>query len=320
MQVVRYNENYAEQWNNFVEQSNTPCLLFDRNFINYHKNRFLDHSLLFFEKNKLVALLPANQKENCLFSHEGLTFGGIIIKPFTKYVVKEQIINALLAYCQEQNFDNLFIKQLPTFLQIAPDESDVFLWKSHNSQTTHLDLNCVIDFSQNAMWQDQKYRHIDKAKKANLVISQTQIDVDSYNTCHAYAEFWEILAQNLLTRFGLSPVHNLNEINYLQKKFPVKISLYVAKKEDKIVAGTVLFDYGQAIHAQYIAANKIGKEIGALDFLFSEIIPKLKNKYRFLSFGISNTRKGYEVNQGLLAWKQGFGGVICVHEQLKIIL
>ncbi len=46
--------------------------------MDYHSDRFNDHSLVFTRKNRLIGLLPANIKDEALYSHGGLTFGGII--------------------------------------------------------------------------------------------------------------------------------------------------------------------------------------------------------------------------------------------------
>ena len=47
----------------------------------YHSDRFKDYSLLFYRDGQLVGLLPANIRNDTLFSHEGLTFGGVIACP-----------------------------------------------------------------------------------------------------------------------------------------------------------------------------------------------------------------------------------------------
>jgi hypothetical protein len=41
----------------------------------YHEERFHDYSLLIFEEDKLIAVLPAKPMRD-LFIHQGLTYGG----------------------------------------------------------------------------------------------------------------------------------------------------------------------------------------------------------------------------------------------------
>ena len=79
IQIVKYEEKYKNDWNDFLSRSKNGTFLFNRNYMDYHSDRFEDHSLMFFSNNKLVALLPANIKENILVSHGGLTYGGLVV-------------------------------------------------------------------------------------------------------------------------------------------------------------------------------------------------------------------------------------------------
>ncbi len=76
--LVTYAPEYKILWDNFVSTSKNGVFLFYRDYMEYHSDRFLDHSLLFFKNGKLIGLMPANANKDVLNSHEGLTFGGII--------------------------------------------------------------------------------------------------------------------------------------------------------------------------------------------------------------------------------------------------
>ena len=85
--------------------------LFDRNYMEYHSDRFIDHSLLFFQDSKLLCLLPANVHEGILYSHEGLTFGGIISDRQMKVSFLLDVFDALSEHCKKEGIKrNLFIK------------------------------------------------------------------------------------------------------------------------------------------------------------------------------------------------------------------
>ena len=49
-----------DAWNTFVSKAKNATFLFHRNFMEYHKNRFQDFSLVVQEDQKWVAVLPAN--------------------------------------------------------------------------------------------------------------------------------------------------------------------------------------------------------------------------------------------------------------------
>src|SRR5690606_41235897 len=59
------------QWNEFISAAKNSVFLFNRNYMDYHQDRFNDHSLLISKSGKLVAVLPAHEKEKEIFSHAG---------------------------------------------------------------------------------------------------------------------------------------------------------------------------------------------------------------------------------------------------------
>ena len=83
LEIRRYTPAFADEWNQFVAASKNGTFLFDRRYMDYHADRFQDHSLLFFRRGKLYALLPANVDGDTLYSHQGLTYGGLIMSDKT---------------------------------------------------------------------------------------------------------------------------------------------------------------------------------------------------------------------------------------------
>ena len=83
--IIKYTSDYYQIWNDFVANAKNATFLFNRDFMEYHSDRFEDNSLLIFdEKDKLVAIFPANRIGNELFSHQGLTYGGLILDEKSK--------------------------------------------------------------------------------------------------------------------------------------------------------------------------------------------------------------------------------------------
>ena len=78
-EVKTYEASLKEDWNRFVENAKNSTFLFNRNYMDYHADRFQDMSLMVYRKGKLYALLPANRKSDVLYSHQGLTYGGLIL-------------------------------------------------------------------------------------------------------------------------------------------------------------------------------------------------------------------------------------------------
>ncbi|MEG1026292.1 MAG: FemAB family protein, partial [Flavobacterium sp.] len=76
--VKKYTKSDYDIWNDFIDQAKNATFLFHRDFMEYHADRFEDFSLLIFEDEKLRAILPANKRSNSVYSHQGLTYGGLV--------------------------------------------------------------------------------------------------------------------------------------------------------------------------------------------------------------------------------------------------
>ena len=84
--VRKYEVSDFELWNAFISKAKNATFLFHRDFMEYHKDRFNDFSLLIFENEKLISVLPANIIENTIFSHQGLTYGGLVYSEKIKLI------------------------------------------------------------------------------------------------------------------------------------------------------------------------------------------------------------------------------------------
>jgi len=124
----------------------------------------------------------------------------------------------------------------------------------------------------------------------------------------SFKEFWNsILIPNLKNKHNVSPVHSLKEIIRLNNLFPKNIRQFNVYSNDKIVAGTTIFETKTTAHVQYISANTEKNKLGSLDYLFTYLIEEVFNTKDYFDFGNSNENNGEFVNQGLLYWKEGFG-------------
>ena len=115
MNIRKYTADDKALWNTFVESSKNGTFLHKRDYMEYHSDRFEDHSLLFLsEKNKVVALLPANIKDDILYSHQGLTYGGLILSAVTSLNDVMEMFDILKAYMSDNGISSLLYKQIPS--------------------------------------------------------------------------------------------------------------------------------------------------------------------------------------------------------------
>lgn len=152
---------------------------------------------------------------------------------------------------------------------------------------------------------------ISRAKREGCIVEEKK-DYDSF------AQFIELENQVLLKYHNTKAVHTAEEINFLHNNFPNNIHLYTVMKDNIIIAGSIIFEYDEVIHTQYMAANEEGRRIGALDLVISEIMTKYRDEKKWLDFGISTEDNGRILNSGLIAQKEGFGGRTNVYEMWKL--
>lgn len=307
--IIKYIPPYYNKWNNFVANSKNATFLFHRDFMDYHQDRFNDNSLLIFKNEKLVAVLPANKKEDTLYSHQGLSYGGLIFQKNINFKDAFQSFKELLKFCKVGGIKSINLKLLPKIYHEYPsDEMDYFLFLIH-SELIRRDVSSTIDNSSKIKIQSNRIEGKRKAERQGLIVKEEA----NFNG------FWnEILIPNLQDRHQSKPVHSLKEIELLQSNFPKNIRQFNVYKDSKIVAGTTIFETKKVAHVQYISANFDKQKLGSLDFLFEHLINSVFKEKKYFDFGISNENNGYNINEGLLFWKEGFGARSIVHDFYKI--
>lgn len=308
--VTRYTPQKHQTWNEFVKQSRQGTFLFDRNYMDYHKDRFHDHSLMIYYKDKLYALLPANevvsasnneipQKE--LVSHQGLTYGGLLTCNKMTAELTCETFEAIGNYLKQEGFSKLTYKAIPWIYHKIPSEEDLYaLIHVGKASLSAREISTTILLQNKLRFSEQRRRGVNKAKKNSLIIRQSsQEDVFA---------FWNILNNNLQQKYHTRPVHSNEELQLLMSRFPENIIGYSVLKDEEVIAGTIIFITPQVIHTQYIGASEKGKEEGALDLLFDYLINQKKWNTPYFDFGKSTEDRGNYLNTNLIHQKEGFGG------------
>lgn len=317
IRLRRYTADDKTLWDSFVHNAKNSTFLFLRDFMEYHQERFADHSLLFFDsKEKLVALLPANETkegtEKILASHQGLTYGGFILSAASGGSLLLQCMEVLMGYLQQHQFQRFFYKAVPTIYHRLPAQEDLYALFRHNAYLIACNLSCSISLQAPISTQ------IERRRKRGFCKAESQ---GYHITEGALSEFWPIMEENLRNRYGATPVHTISEMQQLKERFPQNIRCVLCLDADhKPQAGALLFITPQAVHVQYGHATATGKTEGALDFLYLHLIKYYKEQSDFLyfDFGTSNEEGGRILNENLLAQKEGFGARSIVYPTYEI--
>lgn len=311
MIIKRYEESDKNIWNTFNKTAKNSLFMFDRNYMDYHKDRFLDHSLLFYQDEELIAILPMTEAEGVLTSHGGLTYGGFITNTKMKQHVMDECVEQLVQYARENGFRELNYKVIPHIYHMQPAEEDRYALFINDAKLAKVEASTVVNLEAPLKMPKGRKAQISRAKREGCVIEE-RTDHDSF------AQFIALENQVLSEHHNTKAVHTAEEINLLHDNFPGNIHLYAAIKENAMIAGTIVFEYGQVVHTQYMAANEEARQIGALDLTINTVIEKYKASKKWLDFGISTENGGMILNQGLISQKEGFGGRTNVYEMWKI--
>jgi hypothetical protein len=296
-------------WNEFVNNGKNSTFLFHRNFMDYHKNRFTDASLLIFEDETLVSILPANKNNAELHSHQGLSYGGFVFNKKIKLSNGIRMVKSTLQFLEENGFETLYLKMIPSIYNSY--FSDELLYCAFLTNAILYRRYClsVIDLKTEFEYSKDRKEAIIRGQKNQLIVKQTT-DIDG---------FWNtILIPNLNKKHKTKPVHSLEEMKSLQESFPNNIKLFCCYRNDEMVAGTVIFETELVAHSQYISGNELKNELGSIDFLHDYLIKEVYKGKHYFDFGTSHEENGKKINSGLLYWKESFGAKTVCHDFYEI--
>ena len=295
IEIKPYEQTFKQAWNEFVSEAKNATFLFQRDFMEYHQDRFLDHSLMLWVDGVLTAVLPACREGSKLISHKGLTYGGFLVPFQCKFDLFEKLFLELMHYLKKEGFTVLEIKSLPSILGNASNDELAYLCTALKGSCLY-NLSSIIYLNKDKTISKSIYRNAKKAQKSGITI----VNSDDFTS------FWnQLLVPRLEARYEKSPVHSLEEIIFLKSKFPDEIVLKAAFYEGKMIAGTVLFYSKNFVKSQYIGSDPRFNKLGGIDLLHLTVLEELSEDY--FDFGSSIEPQTGEVNKGLLAWKEQFG-------------
>lgn len=282
-----------------------------RAYMEYHSDRFTDFSLMFYQEDKLVAIMPASLHGYQVRSHGGLTYGGIISSTSVKTKLMLEVFESLIQFLKFHNIGSLLYKRVPSIYHLYPSDEDLYALFRNNARLVRRDISVSILLENALNFSDLRKRGVKKALKNELSVAQSY---DFYG-------FVDMLNEILTTRHNAKAVHSGAELELLASRFPDNIKLFMTSdKAGHNLAGVLVFETSTVVHLQYIANTDAGCNIGALDLLIAHLIEKYSKTKRYFDFGISTEQEGRYLNEGLIAQKEGFGGRGIAYDFYEITL
>ncbi len=305
MNIKVYEQHDKDTWDKTVCASRNGTFLFLRDFMDYHKDRFEDISLLITdEKQRCIGLLPANAKGDCVETHGGLTYGGLLTTEKGNTLSVGEMLKAVAHHYLDAGYRTMTYKPVPHIYHVHPAEEDLYWLFRSDARLVGRSISSCIDLTAPLPFSTLRQRKAHKAERLGIRITEE-------HTAEVLSAYWELLSEVLQTHHSTKPVHTSDEMSRLMRAFPKNIRLYTARSADEtngLLAGCVLFLTKRVCHVQYIAAGAEGRENGALDLLFERLIRHEFAHQKYFDFGISTENGGRFLNEGLSFQKDGFGG------------
>lgn len=299
-----YHVAHQAAWDRLVQCARNGAFMFQRAYMDYHADRFMDASLMIHRDGELVAVLPAHRCETqqgpCLVTHGGLTFGGVVLSHGMGAQDTIELIQALIQHLRQQGWAQLIYKPMPHVFQGQPSEADVHALIQLGARCIRSDLAHTLDLARRPPLSKGRRHALGKARKQGLVVKPIE-DLGA---------LWAIIQDVLQARHQASPTHTKSEMAHLQAQCPqIECLGAFASLDDNspLLAGAVSYRFDRVLHTQYLAASEAGRQCGALDAVIMALIDQASVDCRWLSFGASTQDQGRTLNAGLAQQKESFG-------------
>jgi hypothetical protein len=307
--VEPYEPALREPWDEFVRRSKNGTFLFERGYVEYHADRFPDASLVLSEDDRLAAVFPAARDGAIVSSHAGLTYGGLVTGLRMRQAPMLALFEALLDTLRAAGAERLVYKPVPHIYHALPADEDLYALFRHGAALTRRTVSSAIRMDERPEVAELRRRGAGKARRAGIDVRETT----------ELAPFMAIAEERLGRAHGVRPVHTAAEIELLASRFPESIRLFAAYAGE-MLGGILVYESRFVAHAQYIAASDEGLAAGALDAVVDVLLNDVYAQKRFFDFGISTDHSGMELNEGLIANKEGFGARSVVYDTYELAL
>ncbi|MGH8158797.1 MAG: GNAT family N-acetyltransferase [Rhodanobacter sp.] len=299
----------AYAWDALIARSRNGNLLHRRGYMDYHAERFVDCSLIVERNGEVVAVFPADIRDNQVTSHGGLTYAGLITSHALRAESTLAVFEQMADWYRALGVERIVYKAVPHVFHAYPAEEDLYALQYMGARLMRRDLSSVIALQEPFQFTEARRRAVKKAARADITL---QVGADPVS--------FHALLSEVLHKHHAAPTHSLQELRLLQARFPQQIVLHEARSGGTLLAAVLVYDFGRVVHTQYLAASEEGRRLDALSLLLAELIGSTYASRRYFSFGISTEREGTVLNGGLVTQKEYFGARAVMHDFYEWLL
>ncbi len=315
--IKRYTEGESEKiWENLVLSSPQGTIFHTRRFLSYHpEGRFTDHSLLFFDGGKLLAVFPAAEVpeetgSRILKSHPGASYGGIVTYNNLQTGDCIELTEALVSYASRQGFKSIEFRATERIFHRCPAEQMEYALLRSGFLRAYEEVGTYFDLEDHWSRSDDEIIMAISEKPRRSIRRGLEHGLQFRLLSEKETRDIHALITKNLTKHGASPTHSEEELMRLASLFPTRVRSFGNFDGTALISGFVLFE---------INPGKWHIFYAAMDYEYSKLYPlhlglyqllcwARNNRYKYLNYGISTEDRGRVINSGLLKFKESFGG------------
>lgn len=302
LSLTRYGEADRARWDDFVGEARNAHFFFRRDYLDYHGDRFEDHSLMLWRGKRLWAVLPAHRDGGALVSHAGLSFGGLVIGAGTRYADVVAFFDLLGEHMRGSGMAGLNYRRAPLPYWRAPGGEDLLELSRRGARRIDVKVGAAVAPVGPIAIGRTCRQELNRARGAGLEVRPDTIEAA-----------WPLVIEMLERRHGAHPVHSLEEICLLRDRFPGNIVARSVFSGPDRLATVVLFVSASAAKMQYFGYRPESSRWGAPELLDQALIDEARRGGRWLDLGTSMEPGTGELQAQLHATKEDCGArmILC---------
>ncbi len=236
IEIIEYSENYRNQWDEFVLNSNNGTMFHKQSFLDYHQaGKFDFYHLLFIQNGRIIGLLPGGITDSgkVFWSPLGASYGGIVAED-VPFRLALQMIDTLLEFSYKKSISELYLIPPPIIYNKVFNQHFEYAMLYRRFDFEYHYISHAIDLSDGIYFDKfdiKTQRIINKIlKDKNLTIRESK----------DFEAFYPILLKNK-AKHKSKPTHSLNDLKVLNELIPEDLKLYMIYYGDTPIAGSLLF-------------------------------------------------------------------------------
>jgi len=213
-------------------------------FLKYHpEGRFNFNHLLFFESEKLVAVLPGGLRDDSRTyeSPAGASYGSFVTEDISAQTALD-VIAAFEEYIRGNGIHDVYLTSAPVIYQpvLTQNLDFALLYRGYTYQRHY--ISHVVDLRRSGSLFE---RFKPAARTYIRRVERTEPDVSVQHVLREHflqgiEEFYPILLENK-AKFGVKPTHTLDDLKQLHQLIPDLMELFLVYKGNEPIAGLLFF-------------------------------------------------------------------------------